>query len=70
MKRDGFTLVEMLAVIVLIALLAGIAIGTYTRVNESAKKKTLETKIAEIKTAAEKWARENNVTNKTILISN
>ena len=42
--KKGFTLVEMLAVIALVGLLAVIGVATYTRVNESAKQKTLEAK--------------------------
>ena len=70
MNRKGFTLVEMLAVIVLIALLAVIGIGTYTNVNESAKQKTLESKKEQIRSSALKWAKENNISNKTILSVN
>ncbi len=66
MKNNrGFTLVELLAVIVLIAVLGVVAVSTYRGVNESAKKKSLEAKIEHITTAAEKWGRENNITNKT-----
>ena len=62
-KRNGFTLVEMLAVIVLIAVLSVVAVSTYRGINESSKKKALEAKIMQIETAAEKWARENNISN-------
>ena len=70
MKRNGFTLVEMMAVIVLVALLAVIGIATYTNVNESAKQKTLESKKEQIRTSAIKWAKENNISNKTIISVN
>ena len=70
MKRNGFTLVEMMAVIVLIALLAVIGVATYTNVNESAKQKTLESKKEQIRTSAIKWAKENNISNKTIISVN
>ncbi len=60
----GFTLVEMLAVIALIAVFSVVAVSTYRGINESSKKKALEAKIQQIETAAEKWARENNITNK------
>jgi prepilin-type N-terminal cleavage/methylation domain-containing protein len=52
MKRNGFTLVEMMAVIVLVALLAVIGVATYTNVNESAKEKTLESKKEQIRSSA------------------
>ena len=69
-KISAFTLVEMMSVFVLIALLSVIAVSTYRGVNESAKQKTLDSKISEIKTAAEKWARENNITSRTTLSIN
>ena len=65
-KSRGFTLVEMLAVIVLIAVLTVVAVSTYRGINESSKQKTLEAKIEQITTAAEKWARENNITSRTL----
>ena len=64
MNRKGFTLVELLAVIALIAVLTVVAISTYRGINESSKKKSLEAKITQIKAAAEKWGRENNITTK------
>ena len=60
----GFTLVELLAVIALIAVLSVVAVSTYRGINESSKQKTLEAKISQIESAAEKWARENNITNR------
>ncbi len=66
MKNNrGFTLVELLAVVVLIGILSVVAVSTYRGVNESAKNKSLEAKIEHITSAAEKWARENNITTKT-----
>ena len=70
MKHNGFTLVEMMAVIVLVALLTVIGVATYTRVNESAKEKTLESKKEQMRSAGIKWAKENNITNKTIISVN
>ncbi len=64
-NNKGFTLVELLAVVVLIGILSVVAVSTYRGVNESAKKKSLEAKIEHITSAAEKWGRENNITNKT-----
>ncbi len=70
MKKNGFTLVEMMAVIALVGLLAVIGVATYTRVNESAKQKTLEAKKEQIRSSAMKWAKENSVTNKTVISVN
>ncbi len=69
-SNRGFTLVELLAVIVLIAVLAVVAIATYRGVTESSKNKALEAKITQITSAAEKWARENNITSRTTISVN
>ena len=69
-NNKGFTLVELLAVIVLIAVLSIVAVSTYRGINESSKQKTLDAKIEQITSAAEKWARENNITTKTTLSVN
>ena len=61
----GFTLVELLAVIAIIAVLSVVAIATYRGINESAKRKALNAKITQLKSAAEKWGRENNITSRT-----
>ncbi len=70
MKKNGFTLVEMMAVIALVGLLAVIGVATYTRVNEAAKQKTLEAKKEQIRSSAMKWAKENSITNKTVISVN
>ncbi len=69
-KISAFTLIEMMAVVVFIALISVIAVSTYRGVNESAKQKTLDSKVSQIKTAAEKWARENNITSRTTISIN
>ena len=69
-NNKGFTLVELLAVVVLIGVLSVVAVSTYRGVNESAKKKSLEAKIEQINSAAEKWGRENNITYKTTISVN
>ena len=70
MNKKGFTLPEMLAVLALLAIMGVIAIATYTRVNESAKKKTLDSKVEQIRNAAIKWSKENNINNKTTISVN
>ena len=69
-KISAFTLVEMMAVFALIAFLSVVAVSTYRGVNESAKQKTLDAKVMEIKAAAEKWARDNNITSRVTLSIN
>ena len=70
LKVGAFTLVEMMAVIVIIAVLSVVAVSTYHGVNESTKQKALDAKIEEMKISAEKWARENNITNRTTISVN
>ena len=45
MNKKGFTLVEVLAVIVLLGLLVGIAVPNILRSQTKAKEKTLSTKV-------------------------
>lgn len=52
-NNNGFTLVELIAVIVLIALLFVVAIPAAMKVGDNAKKKSFETKINLIKSAGE-----------------
>ncbi len=71
MKNNrGFTLVELLAVIVLIAVLGVVAVSAYRGISESSKQKALEAKIALLKSSAEKWSKENNITYKTTISVN
>ncbi len=69
-NNKGFTLVELLAVVVLIGVLSVVAVSTYRGINESSKKKALEAKITQINSAAEKWGRENNITYRTTISVN
>lgn len=61
MKKNnkGFTLVEILAVIVLIALLLGVGIPGVNRISRNMKKKSLNTKIGLIEQAGVLWGQDN-----------
>ncbi len=60
-KDKGFTLTELLAVIIIMALLAVAAIGGYTTMTNNGRKKAYESKVASIENAAVKYAKENNL---------
>ena len=59
MKQKAFTLVELLAVILLIGLIAGIAIPSVTKIVENRKKKLYELTIKELKNIAKTYAANN-----------
>lgn len=61
MKKKGFTIIELLAVIILLALIIVIGVGVYHEINENTLKKQLDNKIKTIEIAAEKWAEETNL---------
>ena len=70
MDRKGFTLTELLAVIVIIAILAIGAMSGFSTMTNNSKEKSLQTKISSIETAAEKYARDNNINKKTTISVN
>ena len=65
MKKNGFTLVELLSVLVLISLLMGIAIPGINRISKNMKTKSYNEKKELIESAAVLWGQDN----KTLLQS-
>lgn len=59
MKKNGFTLVEIAAVIVILGLLMAIAVPSALRISKSVKEKAYETKISLIKEAAKNYGQSN-----------
>ena len=59
MKKNGFTLVELLAVIIILTLVITIAFVSVTRIREESLKKVVETKIEQIEQAAILYGQEN-----------
>ena len=68
--KRGFTLVEVLTVILLLSLLVVIAVPAYKAVLERGKKKNYEAKVSLIEMAAEKYAIEENLMNSTTITLN
>ena len=70
MKKKGFTIIELLAVIVIIAILSIGAMSGYSAMTKNSKEKAFESKVRNIETAAEKYAKETNIsTKKTISVN-
>lgn len=59
MKKNGFTLVELLSVLVLISLLMGIAIPGINRISKNMKTKSYNEKKELIESAAVLWGQDN-----------
>lgn len=56
MKKDGFTIVELLATILVLAVIIGLAIPGYNTINSSVRKRHRENLIKEIEIAASSYA--------------
>ena len=69
-KNKGFTLTELLAVIVIIAILSVAAISGYSTMTRNSKKKTYESKVGEIENAAIKFAKDANLRSSTTISVN
>lgn len=59
MKKNGFTLVELLSVLVLLSLLMGIAIPGINRISKNMKTKSYNEKKELIESAAVLWGQDN-----------
>ncbi len=59
--RKGFTLVEIILVVAVIAILLAIAIPNYLKVRTSSKKTVCINNLKQIDSAIDQWAMENNI---------
>ena len=68
-KGKGFSIPELLAVIVIMGILVTIVTTSYNGISKSIKEKALANKIALIKTKALDYAEGNNINNETISVA-
>lgn len=61
MKKNGFTLVELLAVIVILGILVGIGIPVYFNISKNVKENEYQAKVKQIEVAAVKYAEDFEV---------
>ena len=61
-NKKGFTLVELMAVIVILAIIIAIAVPTYGKIKRSIDRKNYENKVSLIQVAAAKFAEDTNIT--------
>ncbi len=60
MRKQGFTLVEIMIVVAIIGLLAAIAIPSFMKARENSRKNACINNLRQIEGAKEQWAMENN----------
>jgi len=59
-KKDaGFTLIEIMIVVLIIAILLAIAIPNFLRARETSRAKSCQANMRQIETAKEQWAMDN-----------
>ena len=66
-KNKGFTIPELLAVIVILGILMTVAIASYNGISKKVKENSLTQKINYLQEKAYEYASDNNVKSATIL---
>lgn len=66
MKKDAFTLVEIMVVVAIIGILATIAIPSFIKASENAKKSGCISNLKQIESAIARWALETNAASDTV----
>ena len=67
MKKNGFTLTEVIAVIVILSVIILMAVPAYLGITETLKNNQYDNKIKQISTKATEWATDNNITEDTTI---
>ena len=67
-KKNGFTLVELMAVIAILGIIIAISIPVYNKVQKNIKNKNYENLVSLIEQAAAKYASDTNIT--TLYVNN
>ena len=62
MKKNGFTIVELLAVLIVLGIIVGITISTVNSSSDNAKKKSEEVFISSLKSAIETYLETDGIT--------
>lgn len=63
-KRDkGFTLIEIMIVVLIIGVLLAIAVPNFMRARETSRAKSCQANLKQIDAAKEQWAMDNNANN-------
>ena len=62
MKNKGFTLVELLAVIAILAIIIGLSFVIYSRVQSDVLEQELENTVSYIEVQAQNYANDTNIT--------
>lgn len=58
-RKGGFTLIEIMIVVLIIAVLLAIAIPNFLRARESSRAKSCQANLRQLETAKEQWAMDN-----------